>query len=77
MKVLEKENYLYTFEYDEETGEYFLEVECGTIAVYDLKIKLTDEEIAKYKNDSKFIRELALQVSSSPKNYDSRHVRKY
>lgn len=44
MKVLQGEHYFYKLEYDETTGDYFLEALCGTVAYFTVEIKLTDKK---------------------------------
>lgn len=75
IKVLAEEYYFYTFEYDDETDEYFLDVVCGTVAIFTLKIKLSDAEIAAYKDDPRAINWLANKVLGNPHEFNARAIR--
>lgn len=48
MQKVAEEFRFFTLRHDAETGDYFLEVLCGTIATYELRLKLNDAEKAAY-----------------------------
>lgn len=51
MEILYQKSYFFTVSRNEETDEYYLEVLCGTSATYTVRIKMTDEEITKFKHN--------------------------
>lgn len=69
-----EENWFYIFEHDDEIDEYFLDVVCGTVAVFTIKIKLTDEEVEAYKADAASIQTLAYSISDRPSEFLDRRV---
>lgn len=75
IKVLEEEYYFYTFEHDDEADEYFLEVVCGTVAIFLIKIKLNAAELAKYRADPASIRTIAYDILDHPHSYNERAIR--
>lgn len=72
MKVLERVNWGYIL-FETDDGIY-LDVVCGTVAIFDLIIKLTDNEIQKYHSDVLFIKSLADDICSNPHAYNNRRV---
>lgn len=74
MEILQEEHYFYTAWRDEKTDEYFLEVLCGTVAVFLIKIKLTKKEIADFRENSESLRVLANRISYSPKDFLPRRI---
>ena len=74
MKLLQEESYFYSLERDEETGEYFLEVVCGTVAIFTIRIKLTKKEIAEFNKNPESVRVLANRIVYSPRSYLHRRV---
>ncbi len=74
LKKIEEETWFYILDHDDETDEYFLDVVCGTVAIFTIKIKLTDEEVAEYKRDPTSIRVLAYSVIDHPKDFLERRV---
>ncbi len=51
MRILQDEHYFYTLYLDEITDEYFLEVVCGTVAIFTIRIKLNKEEIKSIREN--------------------------
>ena len=74
LKTLEEETWFYIFEHDDETDEYFLDVACGTVAIFTIKIRLNEKEVASYKNDPTSIRILAYDILDHPKDFLDRRV---
>ncbi len=75
IEVLADEYYLYTLERDTESDEYFLEVLCGTVALFTIRFKLNEKELANYRSDSTSIKTLAYDVLDHPFEYDERAIR--
>lgn len=74
MEILRDENYFYTLYRDEKTDEHFLEVVCGTVAIFEIKIKLNEKELAEYRANPEDIRILAYKIMDSPSSYLERRV---
>lgn len=74
MQTLYEEPYFYTVLRDEETDEHFLEVTCGTSAIFLLRIKLNKTEITKFRENQESARILAYRVTDSPNNFLHRRV---
>jgi hypothetical protein len=71
MKELLQEPWLYTLYANGE--RLILTVVCGTVAVYELSIELTNEEKQQFDSLGKaFIHSLALQISSRPSDFEAR-----
>ena len=49
LKTIAEETWFYILEHDDETDEYFLDVACGTVAIYTIKTKLNEEEVKEYR----------------------------
>lgn len=74
LKTIAEEAWFYILEHDEETGEYVLDVCCGTVAIYTIKFKLSEDEVREYLADPSGIRVLAYRVCDYPKEYLDRRV---
>jgi len=68
-ELIRKQNYSF---YEDSQGSYWIEVVCGTIGLYEVKIKLLPEEVQKYKTDIRFLDDLAYKISRSPASYEKR-----
>ncbi len=67
MKVLIKKNWNYTVY--EEGENLYLEVVCGTSALFEVKIVLSDLEKAEFRKNPIFIEELSQKIRSNPSRY--------
>ncbi|MBK8303371.1 MAG: hypothetical protein WBC19_04395 [Pyrinomonadaceae bacterium] len=74
LKTIAEETWFYILEHDDETGDYILDVACGTVAIYTIKFKLNEGEINNYLTDPSSIRVLAYRVCDYPKEYLDRRV---
>ena len=73
MDVIDQEHAGHVF--FEDGGRYFLRVECGTTAVYDLTVELTADELAAYRREGvSVVRELADQIRCWPDSFAHRQV---
>lgn len=62
---------MYSLEHDD--AGFILSVLCGGFAMYEVKIRLTEQEIREYKNTGKeFLDSLAKDVSHSPNQFKER-----
>ena len=75
MNVLAQDPWSFTLEED---GERLLfVVVCGTVAVYDVVLELTDDERAAWSIEGvAALRALAARVQANPKAYAARSVRR-
>lgn len=74
MKLLEDEHYFYSLWLDESSGERYLEVVCGRVAIFTITVRLDADEAAKADADPDFVRVLAQRISDSPDSYIARRV---
>ena len=71
MVVIDQKSWSWTL-FQNESGMY-LSVVCGTFAVFEVDIELTDTEVTSFKTFGRtFIDELANSVSFSPASYSHR-----
>ncbi len=62
--------------YQTDDNNLILSVVCGTVGLYDMNIQLNDKEKDKFEKDgTKFIDDLANDISSEPPKYENRHIR--
>ena len=73
-EILEHDHCFYMLSREDGTGDHYLEVECGTTAVFTMTIKLNKNEIAKYSQDKESIRALAYKILDYPQEYISRQI---
>jgi hypothetical protein len=74
MRVLYENPHFYTVLRDEKTGEYFLEVTCGTSAVFLFRIKLRKNEIEKFTADETALETLAFRILDAPDGFLKRKI---
>lgn len=74
MEKLYEEPYFYTVERDEATGEYFLEVTCGTSAVFEVRVKLKKKEIRDFLEDPQALQPLANRILGAPDKFIDRKI---
>lgn len=73
MKELIKKNWEYTLYLLDE--KHILSVLCGTVALFERNIILTDEELKNfYAKGEPFIDLLAEKIRSTPNIFSSRHI---
>jgi hypothetical protein len=73
MKELLQDHYNYTL-YEKE-GKLLLSVVCGTVAVFDLTIELTQTEAQKFEQEGQaFIASFADTIRYAPDDYLKRRV---
>lgn len=70
-RVLEKP-WEYDVLEDEGSGRYFIEVVCGGVGTYTLRVPLTDEEAAEFLTDPRSVETLARKISQAPEEYRGR-----
>jgi hypothetical protein len=74
MRILYENPYFYTVLTDEKTNEYFLEVTCGTSAVFLFRIKLRKNEIEKFLADETALEPLAFRIMDAPDSFQRRKI---
>ena len=68
MECLEKENWCYRLLRDDE--KYYLEVLCGSVALYEICVQLSKSEINEYIKYGKiFCTKKAEEVRKNPQNF--------
>lgn len=58
--------------YEDEKGELWIEVLCGSIGLYEVLVKLLPDEVNLYRKRSSFLEDLAFQISKDPEKYKNR-----
>jgi hypothetical protein len=58
--------------YEDEKGELWIEVLCGSIGLYEVLVKLLPDEVNLYRKRSSFLDDLAFQISKDPDKYKNR-----
>jgi hypothetical protein len=74
MRALYENPYFYTVLTDEKTGEYFLEVTCGTTAVFLFRTKLRKNEIERFSADETALESLAFRILDAPDSFQRRKI---
>lgn len=63
------------YQFYKEGEDYFLAAVCGTVAVFEIAIRLNGHELAQYhQNGESYIRTLAYSIQSSPEDWISRKI---
>ena len=74
MKELLRSHYHYILS-EADNGKLQLSVTCGTVAVYDITIELTTQELALFHQEGEtFIKRLADEISYAPDSFLHRRV---
>ena len=74
IRKIAEENWFYILEHDDETDDLILDVCCGTVAIYTIKIKLNEAERSAYLQDPTSLRTLAYRIGDYPEEYLDRRV---
>ena len=70
-----KENWEYVL-YQSEAGDLYFSVVCGTVGLYDLDIKLTEQGKLEFESEGTvFLDTLAEEVRTYPSRYKDRQVK--
>lgn len=62
MKSLFEKAWAYDVLVDEHTGRYFIEVFCGGVGSYLVRVQLTDEQVASFLAEPRSLDALAVRV---------------
>jgi hypothetical protein len=68
MKILEKKDWDYIL-YEEE-NDIYIEVLCGTVGVFEVKVKLSENDKNTMKKDPDFINKLAEEIRLDPHGFN-------
>jgi hypothetical protein len=74
MRTLYENPYFYSVLRDEKTSAYFLEVACGTTAVFLFRVKLRKNEIEKFLANETALEPLAYQIMDAPDSFLKRKI---
>jgi hypothetical protein len=58
MQLLERDPYWMYSLYRSEEGELYIETVCGSVGLYDIWLRLTDDDVEKYQSNRRYAREL-------------------
>jgi len=73
--ILIKKDWDYTLY--KKNNQYFLEVICGSVALFEIKIQLNEEEISNYLEKGEvYIEEMARTIQENPSKWKERTIAK-
>ena len=76
MKEITKKNWEYTLSQDDD-GAYVLSVLCGSVALYELEMRLNANETTKYLDKGlEYLEGLVKQIRNSPSSFHDRAIKK-
>lgn len=55
--------------FDEEKDKYFIEVECGGVAMHSVRLPLTPEEVNKFKQGPENLNALSYDIARNSEKY--------
>jgi len=58
IQLLERNPYWMYSLYESDKGELFIETACGSVGLYDVWLRLTDEDVVKYRANNRYACEL-------------------
>jgi hypothetical protein len=61
--------WLFTVFQDRRTQEHFIEILCGTVGMYPVRVKLNRKEVALFKKDPTRLVPLAMKILRSPEGF--------
>lgn len=59
-------DHMYGVFFDEGTKRHFIEVECGDVALYGVRVALTEIEVAMFNEKNDSLNDLAFQITRDP-----------
>ncbi|MBK8872311.1 MAG: hypothetical protein IPN19_15080 [Elusimicrobia bacterium] len=62
-------DHMYGVYFDEVTKRYFIEVECGDIALYGVRVLLNEKEVSMFKEKNDSLNDLAFAITRDPEKY--------
>lgn len=58
-----------------EDGQLFLDVVCGSVGLFEVRIRLSDEQKGRYEKEGMvYLQELAFRVAKSPDSFKSQVI---
>lgn len=74
-ELIDNQKHMYVLEEDD-LGALYFTVTCGGAAMYDVCIKLNDEERIGYENEGEdYLNELAYKIGKNTRAYKERAIR--
>lgn len=74
MELVLRSDWFYSL-YRSEKDEYFIAVVCGSVGIYEVNVKLNDEQCRAYsKRGKEFIEELAAEIRNRPWGYPNINI---
>lgn len=58
--------------YKDQHDAYWIEVVCGSIGLYEVKVKLLPDEVTKFKQDPNYLKDLSYLIAHDPEKYEKR-----
>jgi hypothetical protein len=55
---------------DEDKGNYYIEVECGGVAMYSVRIPLNKEEVEMFNQKPENLNGLAYDIARNPEKFE-------
>ena len=68
-EIYRNKEFMYSVSKNEKSNDFFIEVACGGIGMYEIKIKLLPEEIETFKNNPEKLNELAKEIAKKPEYF--------
>jgi hypothetical protein len=62
-------DHMYGIFLDEKTNRHVIEVECGDVGLYGVKVHLTDAEVAMFKKKQDSLKDLAYEITRDPEKF--------
>lgn len=71
-ELFRNEKLLYTVFKDKNSNDHFIEVVCGSTGMYEVCVKLLEDEITKFYQNHSELDKLAIDICKDPKNFKNR-----
>lgn len=62
-------DHMYGVFLDEKTLRHFIEVECGDVALYGVRVALTEKEVSSFKEKNDSLNDLAFEITRDPERF--------
>ena len=59
---------------DEGSGDHFIEVPCGGVVHYAVRVRLTADEVRRFEADPKALDDLAGRIAANPEVFSDRMI---
>jgi hypothetical protein len=68
-QILNEQDYSF---YEDDKGDLWIQVVCGSIGLYEVMVKLLPEEVEQYKSDPGFLKYFSHIIARDPEKYEKR-----